>query len=256
MSLAISKNLTEGGGKSTALSRNLASTYSPKLFCETYNPDLQSRLMIVKSIAELSMIDGCPKLGDVSLAYGIEGSIEWLKCHLLKVNGFVGAKQKLTDEQLLDLSDQIACEYPYLNIAEVCCFFGRLRSGKYEEFFGSVDPMQILKSLDTFCRDRRKDMLKAEQAIEVMKIENSIKERASHSITLEQYLKNRNGMMRVTIYWVTKDLEKITRIRERFGIPNYMSVNGETPAEIKDEDIELLRETEKRGFIQLRFKPE
>lgn len=238
------------------MSRKLASTYSPKLFCETYNPDLQSRLMIVKSIAELSMIDGCPKLGDVSLAYGIEGAREWLKCHLLKVNCFVGAKLKLTDEQLIDLSDQIACEYPFLNIAELCCFFGRLRSGKYEEFFGSVDPMQILKSLDTFCQDRRKDMLKAEQAIEAIKMENSIKERTSHCVTLEQYFKNRNGMMRVTIYWVTKDETLRKRIRERFGIDNYTSINGETFAEIKDEDVELLRETEKRGFIQLRFKPE
>lgn len=234
----------------------LAKTYSPTSFCETYNPDLQSRLMIVKSIAELSTIDGCPMLGDVSLAYGIDGARAWLKCHLLKVNGFVGVKRKLTDEQLLDLSDQIACEYPYLNIAELCCFFGRLRSGKYEDFYGSIDPMQILKSLDTFCRDRRKDMLKAEQAVEAMKMENSFKERASHSVTLEQYLKNRNGMMRVTIYWVTKDESKRQRIRERFGIDKYMNINGETFAEIKDEDVELLRETEKRGFIQLRFKPE
>lgn len=248
--------MTKSGEKSTELSRMLTETYSPTSFCETYNPDLQSRLMIVKSIAELSMIDGCPKLGDVTLAYGLEGARAWLKCHLLKVNGFVGVKQKITDEQLLDLSDQIACEYPYLNIAELCCFFGRLRSGKYEEFFGAVDPMQILKSLDTFCRDRRKDILKAEQIADAIKMENRIKERAKHSVTLEQYLKNRNGMMKVTIYWITKDEDLRMRIRERFGIDNYVSINGETSAEIKDKDVELLRETEKRGFIQLRFKPE
>ncbi|MDD3038862.1 hypothetical protein [Bacteroides sp.] len=62
--------------------------------------------------------------------------------------------------------------------------------------------------------------------------------------------------MKVTIYWVTKDEAIIKRIREKFGIDDYTSVNGETPAEIKDDDIALLRETEKRGFIQLRFKPE
>lgn len=238
------------------MSRMLVDGYSPTSFCETYSPDLQSRLMVVKSIAELSAINGCPKLGDVSLAYGIEGARAWLKCHLLKVNDFVGAKQKLTDNQLFDLSDQIACEYPFLNIAELSCFFGRLRSGKYEEFYGSVDPMQILKSLDAFCRDRRRDLLKAEQAFEAIQMENRIKGYASHAIPLEQYLKNRNGMMKVTIYWVTKDPEKIARIKEKFGIPDYMSVNAETPAEIKDEDVELLRETERRGFIQLRFKPE
>ncbi len=61
--------------------------------------------------------------------------------------------------------------------------------------------------------------------------------------------------MKVTIYWVTKDSDKIARIRERFGIGTYRSVNGETSAEIREEDMELLRETERRGFIQIRNKP-
>lgn len=221
-----------------------------------YNPDLQSHLMPVKSIAQLSTIVGCPSLGDVTLAYGLDGTKEWLKCHLLKVNDFVGVKQKLSNEQLNDLSIQISCEYPFLNIAEICCFFGRLRSGKYEDFYGSVDPMRILKSLDSFCRDRRKDIRQAEMEIEAAQMDERINTRAAEAITREEYLKKYDGKMKVTIYWITKDVSKITRIRERFGIENYTSVNGETPAEISDEDIELLRETEKRGFIQIRFKPE
>ena len=61
--------------------------------------------------------------------------------------------------------------------------------------------------------------------------------------------------MKVTIYWVTKDSDKIARIRERFGIGTYRSVNGETPAEIREEDMELLRETERRGFCLLYTSP-
>lgn len=65
-------------------------------------------------------------------------------------------------------------------------------------------------------------------------------------------------MKQVTIYWpptTSKELEN--RIREKFGITAGTTVNGETPAEIKDEDIELLEETARRGFISLRqFKPE
>ena len=60
--------------------------------------------------------------------------------------------------------------------------------------------------------------------------------------------------MNVTICWVTKDREAIEKIREKFGISSYMSVNRETPCDIKEEDMELLRETEKRGFIQIRNK--
>ena len=60
--------------------------------------------------------------------------------------------------------------------------------------------------------------------------------------------------MKVIIYWITKEREIISRIRERFKLPPYVSVNGETPCEICDEDIELLREPAKRGFIQIRNK--
>lgn len=62
--------------------------------------------------------------------------------------------------------------------------------------------------------------------------------------------------MRVTIYWETrhldpKDIPRIKkRIRDKFNIPDYTTVNGETPCDIKDEDMELLRETERRDIYR------
>lgn len=66
--------------------------------------------------------------------------------------------------------------------------------------------------------------------------------------------------MKVTIYWDArhlpreKSLEAKERIKAKFNIPNYTTINGEPPCEIRDEDMELLRECERRGFIQLRNK--
>lgn len=66
--------------------------------------------------------------------------------------------------------------------------------------------------------------------------------------------------MKVTIYWDARHLPKEkaietkNKIKEKFNIPNYTSINGETPCDIKDEDMELLRECERRGFIQIRNK--
>lgn len=60
--------------------------------------------------------------------------------------------------------------------------------------------------------------------------------------------------MKRTIYWVTRDKDVIRRIRERFNIPRHTTVNGETRAEIADEDMDLLEEVAKRGFIQIRNK--
>lgn len=58
--------------------------------------------------------------------------------------------------------------------------------------------------------------------------------------------------MKVTIYWKTKNQGTISRIREKFDIESDTSVNGETIANIKDKEMELLRETERMGYIQIR----
>lgn len=58
------------------------------------------------------------------------------------------------------------------------------------------------------------------------------------------------------IYFNTNDWSIIHKIQQRFGLPSCVTVNGETcqPCDIKPEDMELLKETEKRGFISIRNK--
>ena len=66
--------------------------------------------------------------------------------------------------------------------------------------------------------------------------------------------------MKVTIYWDARHLPKEKafeakeKIKAKFNIPNYTTINGETSCEIREEDLPLLRECEKRGFIQIRNK--
>lgn len=61
-------------------------------------------------------------------------------------------------------------------------------------------------------------------------------------------------MVKLTVYWLTKDKDAMSKIRERFGIPKGISVNGETNAEIREDMMPLLEETAKRGFLQIRYK--
>lgn len=56
------------------------------------------------------------------------------------------------------------------------------------------------------------------------------------------------------IYWKTKDPEIIKDIRSKFNLPPGMTINGETPCEIQDSEIDSLREFEKLGYIKIRFK--
>ena len=61
--------------------------------------------------------------------------------------------------------------------------------------------------------------------------------------------------MKLTIYFCKSNKEVNDKIRQRFGMPMVgMSVNGEITCDIRDEDLELLKETERRGFIQIRRK--
>lgn len=64
--------------------------------------------------------------------------------------------------------------------------------------------------------------------------------------------------MRLTICWTRKGRVKncYDSIREKFGLPDYMTVNHETPCDIRPEDMELLRECERRGFLMIRLKKE
>lgn len=100
-----------------------------------------------------------PTLRMLEQAYGQEyASRVWIKTQLVILNDFVGVKNKLEDYQINPLCDQILVEYGGLNLLEFCLFMARLRSGKYEQFYGSVDPMLILKSLEEFMDDRREDI--------------------------------------------------------------------------------------------------
>ena len=61
--------------------------------------------------------------------------------------------------------------------------------------------------------------------------------------------------MKVYIYYKCT-WDDIRKIEERFGFEHCVSVNGETcrPVEVRDEDWPVLKECEKRGYIQIRNK--
>lgn len=61
-------------------------------------------------------------------------------------------------------------------------------------------------------------------------------------------------IIKTTIYWNTNDSGLIDRIRQRFGISAGITINGETVAEVDEKQLDELREYERQGFIQLRYK--
>lgn len=60
--------------------------------------------------------------------------------------------------------------------------------------------------------------------------------------------------MRLAVYWSTRDPVKREEIRNRFNIPNCITINRETKVDISEEDLKSLREYEKEKLIQIRIK--
>lgn len=115
------------------------------------------------------MIDS-PMLGVLAMAYPamrddnvntIESPcIIWMRAQFTEVSAFVNVKEKMNDWQLDNLCRQILAEFPTLTMMEFILFCSRLRSGLYEDFYGNIDPMHIMKSLRSFVDDRRKDYIR------------------------------------------------------------------------------------------------
>lgn len=55
--------------------------------------------------------------------------------------------------------------------------------------------------------------------------------------------------VKFVIRWHTRDTKAIDKIRKRFGIPDYTTLNGWSPAEIQERDMDVFMECARRGFF-------
>lgn len=160
----------------------------PTDVAKIYNLELQKELVQCKDLSVLNRIRETPTFCMLEQAWGLEYvSRVIIKVHLLGVSDFVGVKTKMEDWQMDELCDQIAMEYGDLNVLEFICFCSRLRSGKYETFYGTIDPMQITKSLAEFYEDRRADINRAWAKEEKERMDMEWEESRKNAISFEEY---------------------------------------------------------------------
>lgn len=142
------------------------------------------------TILEAHHAKNIPAIVHLAQAYDEDVAVRWIQDQLLQVNEFAGVKSKLSDMQLNELAIQIRLEYGYLNLFEFILFCARLRSGRYEDFFGSVDPMRILKSLDAFCSDRRAEINREALQKEKEEREKEYEEQRKNSVPFDTWYRN------------------------------------------------------------------
>ena len=57
--------------------------------------------------------------------------------------------------------------------------------------------------------------------------------------------------IKFVIRWGTRDKEAIFKIRKRFNIPDYTTLNGWSPVEIDSADKDIFDECARRGFFSI-----
>lgn len=179
---------------------SLMKNYRPSQVAKAYNPALQAGVMAAyPTILEANHAKNVPAIVHLAQAYDENVAVRWIQDQLLQVNEFAGVKSKLSDMQLDELAIQIRLEYGYLNLFEFILFCARLRSGRYEDFYGSVDPMRILKSLDSFCAERKSELDRETLAKEKEKRDREYEESQKELLSLDVWYRNLSEDIKVKI---------------------------------------------------------
>lgn len=126
---------------------------SREQFLQTFHFSQQGR-HTVPELVERCVVGRAPTLTEVNMTYG-EGTAEfWLTLQLTDLSEFCGCREKMSDFQLRQLAQLIKSTYFHLKVTELELFFHRFKLCHYGQFYGTVDPMVITRSLRQFMNDR------------------------------------------------------------------------------------------------------
>lgn len=129
------------------------------------------------------MFGNYPTLSQLRKDYGKNAPLAWLIPQLKDLSEFCGVKDKITTEQLQSLAKVITSEFGYLKTSEVMLFLHLMKSGRYGQFYGAIDPMKITTAIRTFLTDRNDYFYRLEQK----RRERKQDEARQGAVTYEEY---------------------------------------------------------------------
>jgi hypothetical protein len=152
-------------------------------FLAEYSPDRQ---VSVAEDADDCVMGDYPTLSEVKSEYGANTPVMWLIPQLYDLSEYCGCRDKLQGRALEGCAEVIASEFYYLKPTELMLFFRWFKAGRYGRFYGSIDPLVITTSLQTFISERNEIIAKHERE----ESDRKRKEWSRDAITYEEYLKN------------------------------------------------------------------
>ena len=118
-----------------------------------YNP---SMLVWYTNNEDRCVTGKAPTLAAVKIDYGEQTVLDWLTIQLLDYEKFCSVRDEaVTDENVRrQMAELILGDFYYLKLSEIMLFLRWLKTGKYGDLYGRINPQSIFRALRQFCRDR------------------------------------------------------------------------------------------------------
>ena len=132
-------------------SNNVLTSNEVKELLSDYLPTKQVYLCADK---ELCYFGKAPTLLDISNKYGRKLPLIWLVGQITDLVAFTNCKNIINETQIRELARMIYAEYHYYKLTEIMLFFYLFKAGEYDDFYGTISPAAIMKSLKEFKKQR------------------------------------------------------------------------------------------------------
>ena len=118
-----------------------------------------------------------PTLADVGVVFGNSTSVRIITSHLESVLKYAGVE--LSREQMAETALAILSGYWFLNLAELCIFFTRLKNGSCGQLVWgkSLNNQAVMVALSDFCKERREVIIRKETERMARAVEKAFPER-------------------------------------------------------------------------------
>ena len=115
---------------------------------------LPNKQVIVCDNKDLCYFGNAPTLTELSNRYSRKVTLIWLVAQITDLITFSNCKNIINDQQIKELARMINSKFYYLKLTEIMLFFYKFKSGEYEDFYGTISPIAIIKSLNAFKDER------------------------------------------------------------------------------------------------------
>ena len=133
------------------ISNNVLTSNEVKELLSDYLPTKQVYLCADK---ELCYFGKAPTLLDIGNKYGRKLPLIWLVGQITDLVTFTNCKNIINETQIRELARMINAEYHYYKLTEIMLFFYLFKAGEYDDFYGTISPAAIMKSLKEFKKQR------------------------------------------------------------------------------------------------------